>query len=59
MVNFIEFIVFIIFNIYVLYQSLIYGIYEFKELNNKFGGTIVVIFSFLTSILSIFSLISA
>ena len=51
-----EFVFFIILSLYILKIAICYGIYEFKN-NNKFGGSFVIVFSMLTVILFIVTLI--
>lgn len=53
-----QFVLFIIVNIFIFIKVLAYGLYEIKQENNKFGGITVIVFSFLTVVLSIFSLFS-
>lgn len=58
MLDTIQFSFFILFILYIFIKAVAYGIYEFKNENNKFGGVVVILFSLATSILSIFSLFS-
>lgn len=53
-----QFILFVIVIIYIFFKTFAYGLYEIKQENNKFGGVTVIVFSFIVSILSIFSLFS-
>ena len=53
-----QFILFIIVIISVFLKVVAYGLYEFKQENNKFGGITVIVFSLIVSILSIISLFS-
>lgn len=52
MVGKIQYILFIIFTIFAFVQVLIYGIYEFKEENNKIGGIFIILFGLFASIFS-------
>lgn len=58
MLDTIQFSFFIIFILYVFIKAVAYGIYEFKNENNKLGGVVVILFSLAVSILSVFSLFS-
>lgn len=59
MTNLFQFLVFILFSIYAFLKATSYGIYEFKQNNNKLGGIIVIIFSLSCVVTSIFALFVA
>ncbi len=59
MTNLFQFLVFIFFSIYAFLKATSYGIYEFKQNNNKLGGIIVIIFSLFCVVTSIFALFVA
>lgn len=50
MANIIYYIVFLLVSIYTLLKTIGYAVYEIKELNNKIGGTTVIIFSIIVVI---------
>jgi len=44
-------IVIIILSLFICIKTISYGIYEFKENNNHFGGIFVIVFAIISSIL--------
>ncbi len=39
--------IFLLFTIYVLIKTISYGLYEYRNENNKYGGVCIIIFSLL------------
>jgi len=52
MLNSIFHVLFLIFTLYVLVNTISYGIYEFKNEDNKYGGICVIIFTIFSVIFS-------
>ena len=52
MLNLFYHLLFLIFTAYVLSRSISYGLYEIKQEENQFGGTLVIIFSVFSVIFS-------
>lgn len=50
MANILYDIIFLLVSLYVLLKAIGYAVYEIKELNNKVGGTTIIVFSIIVVI---------